>query len=68
MRYADDFVVLVSGNRDHADDLCEQVGAVLAPMGLNLSAEKKERYLQADVGHFGVFNGSRFRLEIAPRI
>jgi polyhydroxyalkanoate depolymerase len=34
----------------------------------NLSAEKKERYLQADVGHFGVFNGSRFRLEIAPRI
>jgi poly(3-hydroxybutyrate) depolymerase len=25
-------------------------------------------YLQPDVGHFGVFNGSRFRKEIAPRI
>ena len=25
-------------------------------------------YLQPDVGHYGVFNGSRFRREIAPRI
>jgi poly(3-hydroxybutyrate) depolymerase len=25
-------------------------------------------YLQPDVGHYGVFNGSRFRKEIAPRI
>jgi poly(3-hydroxybutyrate) depolymerase len=24
--------------------------------------------LQPDVGHYGVFNGSRFRKEIAPRI
>jgi len=40
VRYADDFLVLVSGNRDHADDLCQQVAAVLAPMGLRLSAEK----------------------------
>ena len=34
----------------------------------NLSAAKKEHYLQAGVGHYGVFNGSRFRGEIAPRI
>jgi RNA-directed DNA polymerase len=40
IRYADDFLVLVSGNRDHAEDLCQQVAAVLAPMGLRLSAEK----------------------------
>ena len=40
VRYADDFLVLVSGNRDHAVDLLEQVGAVLVPMGLRLSAEK----------------------------
>jgi RNA-directed DNA polymerase len=40
VRYADDFLVLVSGSRDHADDLCQQVAAVLAPMGLPLSAEK----------------------------
>jgi poly(3-hydroxybutyrate) depolymerase len=25
-------------------------------------------YMQPDVGHYGVFNGSRFRREIAPRI
>lgn len=40
VRYADDFLVLVSGNRGHAEDLCEQVAAALAPMGLRLSPEK----------------------------
>ncbi len=30
--------------------------------------KKKAHYLQTGVGHFGVFNGSRFRSEIAPRI
>jgi poly(3-hydroxybutyrate) depolymerase len=25
-------------------------------------------YVQPKVGHYGVFNGSRFRAEIAPRI
>jgi polyhydroxyalkanoate depolymerase len=34
----------------------------------NLPDAKKERYLQAGVGHYGVFNGTRFRREIAPRI
>ena len=36
--------------------------------GLNIPAEKKAHYLQPAVGHYGVFNGSRFRAEIAPRI
>jgi RNA-directed DNA polymerase len=40
VRYADDFLVLISGNRDHAEELCKQVAAVLTPMGLRLSAEK----------------------------
>ena len=30
--------------------------------------KKKAHYLQLGVGHYGVFNGSRFRSEIAPRI
>jgi len=34
----------------------------------NLPAEKRAHYLQAGVGHYGVFNGSRFRAAIAPRI
>jgi poly(3-hydroxybutyrate) depolymerase len=28
----------------------------------------REHYMQPGVGHYGVFNGSRFRAEIAPRI
>ncbi len=34
----------------------------------NLPAEKRAHYLQPEVGHYGVFNGSRFRAEIAPRV
>jgi len=35
---------------------------------VNIPAERKVHYLQPAVGHYGVFNGSRFRSEIAPRI
>ena len=34
----------------------------------NLPANRKTHYLARGVGHYGVFNGSRFRGEIAPRI
>ncbi len=40
IRYADDFVIVVSGTRAHALALKEKVAAVLAPMGLRLSEEK----------------------------
>ena len=45
------------GQTQAAQDLC-----------VNLPAEKKRHHLQADVGHYGVFNGSRYRAQIAPRI
>ena len=35
---------------------------------MNIPPERKAHYLQPGVGHYGVFNGSRFRSEIAPRI
>jgi len=35
---------------------------------VNIPAEDKVHYMQPAVGHYGVFNGSRFRAEIAPRI
>jgi len=35
---------------------------------VNIPADHRTHYLQPDVGHYGVFNGSRFRAEIAPRI
>jgi len=34
----------------------------------NLADDLKAHWLQPGVGHYGVFNGSRFRAEIAPRI
>ncbi|MBP2443074.1 polyhydroxyalkanoate depolymerase [Rhizobium leguminosarum] len=35
---------------------------------VNIPEDMRMHYLQPDVGHYGVFNGSRFRREIAPRI
>jgi poly(3-hydroxybutyrate) depolymerase len=45
------------GQTQAAQDLC-----------VNIPAEKKLHHLQLGVGHYGVFNGSRFRAQIAPRI
>jgi poly(3-hydroxybutyrate) depolymerase len=45
------------GQTKAAHDLC-----------INIPAERRAHYLQPAVGHYGVFNGSRFRAEIAPRI
>jgi poly(3-hydroxybutyrate) depolymerase len=35
---------------------------------INIPDDRRAHYLQPVVGHYGVFNGSRFRAEIAPRI
>jgi RNA-directed DNA polymerase len=40
IRYADDFVLMVSGDRHHAEALRERVTTVLAPLGLRLALEK----------------------------
>lgn len=45
------------GQTEAAHDLCP-----------NIPAEMRNHYMQPAVGHYGVFNGSRFRSEIAPRI
>ncbi|MGE3247745.1 MAG: polyhydroxyalkanoate depolymerase, partial [Beijerinckiaceae bacterium] len=34
----------------------------------NIPKAKRVHHLQKDVGHYGVFNGSRFRKDIVPRI
>jgi len=49
VRYADDFVVMVSGQRRHAEALRAEVAAVLAPLGLRL-AEDKTRVVHIDEG------------------
>jgi RNA-directed DNA polymerase len=40
VRFADDLVLMVSGDRHHAEALREEVSAVLAPLGLRLAPEK----------------------------
>lgn len=45
------------GQTKAAQDLC-----------VNIPGDKKAHYMQPAVGHYGVFNGSRFRSEIVPRI
>jgi poly(3-hydroxybutyrate) depolymerase len=61
-------VALLTVEGEH-DDI-SGVGQTEAAHGLcvNIPVEGKAHYLQPDVGHYGVFNGSRFRAEIAPRI
>ncbi len=49
IRYADDFVLMVSGERHHAEALREEVSNVLAPMGLELAPEKT-RVVHIDQG------------------
>ncbi len=49
VRYADDFVVMISGTRADAEALWDEVGQVLAPMGLRLS-EEKSRVCHIDEG------------------
>jgi RNA-directed DNA polymerase len=49
IRYADDFLVMVSGDRDHAVLARETVAAVLAPIGLRLS-EAKTMITHIEVG------------------
>ena len=45
------------GQTEAAQDLC-----------INLPSDMKEHYVQAEVGHYGVFNGSRYRRHVVPRI
>ena len=45
------------GQTKAAQDLC-----------VNIRPDMRVHYMQPKVGHYGVFNGSRFRSEIVPRI
>jgi poly(3-hydroxybutyrate) depolymerase len=53
-----------------AHDDISGVGQTQAAHGLcpNIPEELKELYVHPDVGHYGVFNGSKFRRDIYPRI
>jgi len=59
-------MLTVEGEKDDISG----VGQTLAAHELcaGIPADRKTHHLQLGVGHYGVFNGSRFRAEIAPRI
>jgi RNA-directed DNA polymerase len=63
VRYADDFVVMIGGRREHAEALWDEVAAVLAPMGLRLSVEKS-RVCHIDEGF--EFLGWRIQRQTKP--
>ncbi|MGJ0506410.1 MAG: polyhydroxyalkanoate depolymerase [Methylocystis sp.] len=59
-------LLTVEGEKDDISG----VGQTLAAQDLcaGIPSARKAHHLQAGVGHYGVFNGSRFRRDIAPRI
>ncbi|ETR77521.1 esterase [Afipia sp. P52-10] len=59
-------LMTVEGEKDDISGLGQTEAA--HALCSSLSADKKVHYVQKGVGHYGVFNGSRFRSEIVPRI
>ena len=56
----------VEGEKDDISGVGQTQAAL--DLCVNVPTAHKQHYLQLGVGHYGVFNGSRFRKEIAPRI
>ncbi len=59
-------LMTVEGEKDDISGVGQTQAAL--ELCVNVSDRLKTQYLQSGVGHYGVFNGSRFRSEIAPRI
>jgi poly(3-hydroxybutyrate) depolymerase len=59
---------LMTVEGDH-DDICA-VGQTMAAQDLcsSIPTAKRAHYLQAGVGHYGVFSGSRWNAEIYPKV
>jgi poly(3-hydroxybutyrate) depolymerase len=60
----DTAILAIEGERDDISGLGQTRAALdLVP---HLPAEKKRYHLAKDVGHYGIFNGSKWRTRIAP--
>jgi poly(3-hydroxybutyrate) depolymerase len=59
-------LLTVEGERDDISGVGQTYAA--NELCVNIPEAKRQYYLATGVGHFGVFNGSRFRKNIAPRI
>ncbi|MEL6427319.1 MAG: polyhydroxyalkanoate depolymerase, partial [Pseudomonadota bacterium] len=59
-------LLTIEGEKDDITGLGQTEAAhALCP---NLPDARKEHYVQAKVGHYGVFNGSRWRQYIQPKV
>lgn len=56
----------IEGEKDDITGLGQTEAAL--DLAVNVPDDKKQHYIQAKVGHYGVFNGSRWRQEIQPRV
>lgn len=59
-------LMTVEGENDDISGVGQTEAAL--ELCVNIPTHRKVNHLQKGVGHYGVFNGSRFRAEIAPRI
>lgn len=59
-------MLTIEGERDDISGIGQTRAA--HKLTVNLAADKREHLEQKSVGHYGLFNGRRFRTEIAPRI
>ena len=59
-------LMTVEGERDDISGIGQTQAA--HDLCVNIPAEKRADYIQPGVGHYGVFNGTRWRTEIQPRI
>lgn len=59
-------LMTVEGEKDDISGVGQTYAA--QELCVNIPERRKVHYMQNGVGHYGVFNGSRFRSEIAPRI
>ena len=59
-------LMTVEGERDDISGVGQTQAA--HTLCVNIPDERRVHWVQPKVGHYGVFNGSRFRNEIAPRI
>ena len=59
-------LMTVEGERDDISGVGQTYAA--HELCVNIAESMKQHYLALGVGHYGVFNGSRFRKDVAPRI
>jgi poly(3-hydroxybutyrate) depolymerase len=59
-------MMTVEGERDDISGVGQTQAA--HKLCVNIPEDRRDHWVQPKVGHYGVFNGSRFRQEIAPRI